>query len=65
MCAEREPAGCHRSFLADKLWSLEERVEVVHLVALSERRVHLPPATLRLDAERRLRYDVGAQALLF
>jgi hypothetical protein len=22
MCAERDPAGCHRSILADKLWSL-------------------------------------------
>lgn len=64
MCAERDPAGCHRSILADKLWSLGTGVEVVHLVAPDDSRVHRPPASLRLDPDRRLRYDVGTQAPL-
>jgi uncharacterized protein (DUF488 family) len=63
MCAEREPAGCHRSILADKLWS--GGVEVVHLVAIGEARVHTPTPGLRIDGERRLRYDLGTQAMLF
>ena len=67
MCAEREPGECHRSILADKLWSVG--VEVVHLVGLGEARVHQPPPTLRIEARvggtHHLRYDVGTQALLF
>jgi uncharacterized protein (DUF488 family) len=63
MCAERDPAGCHRSILADKLWSLGH--EVVHLVDPGEARVHVPPTCLRVDAAGGLRYDRGAQTQLF
>jgi uncharacterized protein (DUF488 family) len=66
MCAERDPAGCHRSILADKLWS--GGIEVVHLVGIGEARVHQPPPSLRVEARAgatHLRYDVGTQALLF
>ena len=63
MCAERDPAGCHRSILADKLWSLGH--EVVHLVDPGVERVHQPPPCLRVDASGSLRYDRGAQTQLF
>ena len=56
MCAERDPAHCHRSLLADHL-SVVHRVEVIHLVDTRSRHVHRARTELRLVDDRRLVYD--------
>ena len=50
MCAERDPARCHRSLLADYLTL--KGVQVVHLLALGERQDHLLSAALRRETDR-------------
>ena len=50
MCAERDPARCHRSLLADYLTL--KGMQVVHLMALGQRRDHLLSAALRRETDR-------------
>jgi uncharacterized protein (DUF488 family) len=61
MCAERLPARCHRSFIADSLVAAGERV--VHLIGAGTALEHAlhPAARLR---EGRLVYDGAAQGEL-
>jgi uncharacterized protein (DUF488 family) len=42
MCAESNPADCHRSFIAD--WLVAHGSHVMHLIDLGEQREH--PARL-------------------
>lgn len=54
LCAERDPAQCHRSLIAD--WLTLQGVGIVHLVAPGESREHLlSPQARRESAE--LVYD--------
>lgn len=54
LCAERDPAQCHRSLVAD--WLTLQGVHVVHLIAPGESREHLlSPQARRESAE--LVYD--------
>jgi uncharacterized protein (DUF488 family) len=58
LCAERDPAHCHRSFIADYLVAFGD--EVVHLVRPGERVVHTLRPEARVTGER-LIYDVTRQ----
>ena len=40
MCAESNPADCHRLFISD--WLVSRGHQVVHLLGLGERREHPP-----------------------
>ena len=57
MCAEREPAQCHRSLIAD--WLCVHGHEVMHLIEPGEARAHQLHPALRVH-EGRLRYDTRA-----
>lgn len=63
MCAERDPAQCHRSLIAD--WLVANGHEVVHLIESGESRTHvLHPAALSIDGT--LDYSAnGPQGSLF
>ena len=56
MCAERDPAHCHRSLLADHLL-IVHGVEVMHLVDAHVRYPHQVRPELRGPDDRRLVYD--------
>jgi uncharacterized protein (DUF488 family) len=58
LCAEREPAHCHRSFIADYLCAFGD--EVVHLVRPGERVAHALRPEARIEGER-LIYDAQCQ----
>jgi uncharacterized protein (DUF488 family) len=58
MCAEKNPADCHRSLIADYL-ALHD-VHVVHLLEVGQRESHRLHPALRRDG-RQLLYDLGAQ----
>lgn len=63
MCAEREPAQCHRSLIAD--WLVLQGAKVLHLLEPGEARLHLPHPALRPE-QGILRYaGGGAQRELF
>ncbi len=58
MCAEAQPAHCHRRFIADSLTS--QGWTVIHWLAPDEARVHALSPELRIvDGE--LRYDANSQ----
>jgi uncharacterized protein (DUF488 family) len=58
LCAEREPARCHRSFIADYLCAFGD--EVVHLVRPGERVAHHVRPEARVEGAT-LIYDVSVQ----
>ena len=58
LCAERDPAHCHRSFISDYLCAFGD--DVVHLVRPGERVVHALRAEVRIEGAR-LIYDAGSQ----
>lgn len=55
LCAERDPAQCHRSLIADAL-TLSHGVEVVHLLEPGRSRGHRVSAAARSD-QGRIVYD--------
>jgi uncharacterized protein (DUF488 family) len=57
MCAERDPAQCHRSLIAD--WLALHGARVVHLIAPGEAREHTLHPALRFE-HGVLRYTRGA-----
>jgi len=63
MCAERDPAQCHRSLIAD--WLVANGHRVVHLVEPGEVRVHFLHPSVRI-VDGTLDYaDKGPQGSLF
>ncbi len=59
MCAEHEPAHCHRWLLADRL-TLVDGLTVVHWWDRPDRyQCHSASASARHDADGHLRYDAG------
>lgn len=62
MCAEKNPAECHRSFIAD--WLAAHGVAVMHLIALGQAQPHRPSEAGRI-VNGRLIYDRQAQGALF
>jgi len=58
MCAETQPAHCHRSFIADAL--LRRGVPVMHLVTADDVRSHVLHGAARADADG-LVYDRSLQ----
>jgi uncharacterized protein (DUF488 family) len=58
MCAETQPAHCHRSFIADAL--LARGITVMHLVAADDVRPHVLHGAARLAADE-LVYDRAVQ----
>ncbi len=63
LCAEREPASCHRSLIAD--WLVSQGHRVVHLVAPRHSREHVLHASARLDGGRLCYLGGGLQRELF
>jgi uncharacterized protein (DUF488 family) len=61
MCAEREPAHCHRSYLADYLVGVRG-VEVIHIRDATESAAHVRNPLCRVDGSR-LVYDLGQREL--
>lgn len=62
MCAEKNPAECHRSFISD--WLVAHGVAVMHLIGPGQSQTHqLNPSARIIDA--RLIYDRLAQGALF
>ncbi len=59
MCAEREPAYCHRSFIADALQL--HGLRILHVHAADDIRQHGLRPEARLQAPNRIVYDVGVQ----
>lgn len=57
MCAERDPARCHRSLLAD--WMVVRGARIMHLLGTGETREHSPHPALRAE-QGVLRYSRGA-----
>jgi uncharacterized protein (DUF488 family) len=57
MCAERDPAQCHRSLISD--WIVLHGGRVIHLMGSDDMREHSPHPSLRFDRGV-LRYTVGA-----
>lgn len=62
MCAEKNPAECHRSFISD--WLVAHGVEVVHLVAPGHSQPHALNASARI-LDGQLIYDRRTQGDLF
>lgn len=63
MCAERDPAQCHRSLIAD--WLVANGHDVVHLVEPGETRAHVLHASARI-VDGTLSYaSEGPQGSLF
>jgi uncharacterized protein (DUF488 family) len=64
LCAERDPARCHRRLIADYL--VLQGLRVIHLLAPGERREHaLSPAARRESAELVYDREAGGQGVLF
>jgi uncharacterized protein (DUF488 family) len=63
LCAEREPAHCHRSLIAD--WLVARGYRVVHLIAPGRTREHALHAAARLDGGRLCYLGGGMQRELF
>ena len=63
LCAERDPARCHRSLIAD--WLVVQGHRVVHLVAAGRSREHALHGAARLDHGRLCYLDDGMQRELF
>lgn len=64
MCAERDPARCHRWLLADRL-TLVDGLRVVHWIDAPDHSYpHSASASARRDEEGQLRYDAGRTAEL-
>lgn len=63
LCAERDPARCHRSLIAD--WLVAQGHRVVHLIAAGRSREHMLHAAARLDSGRLYYLGGGAQRELF
>jgi len=64
MCAERDPAHCHRWLLADRLTRVDG-LQVVHWVDVPDHYYpHSASASVRRDATGHLRYDAGRTAEL-
>ena len=61
MCAEREPAHCHRSYLSDYLVGVRG-VEVIHIRDATETMPHARNPLCRVDGSR-LVYDLGQREL--
>ena len=61
MCAERDPAHCHRSYLADYLVGVRG-VEVIHIRDATETTAHVRSPLARVDGSR-LVYDLGQREL--
>lgn len=57
MCAERDPAQCHRSLIAD--WMVVRGAQVIHLIGPAEARRHSLHPALRVE-QGALRYSRGA-----
>lgn len=62
MCAEADPAQCHRRFIADALAA--RGVDVVHIGPTGTLSPHAPHPALRIDGDT-LRYDRHSQGGLF
>jgi uncharacterized protein (DUF488 family) len=60
MCAEAQPAECHRNLLADAL--VRDGFQVTHVLGSGRTRDHVLSPLVRLDG-RRLVYDVGVLSL--
>lgn len=52
MCAESDPARCHRSLIAD--WLVAHGHAAVHLLDAGEQRAHAPHPQLRIEGSRLL-----------
>ena len=64
LCAERDPARCHRRLIADYL--VLQGLRVIHLLAPGERREHaLSPAARRESVELVYDREAGGQGVLF
>ncbi len=63
LCAERDPARCHRSLVAD--WLVAQGHRVVHLLAPGRSRDHVLHPAARLDSGRLCYLDDGMQRELF
>lgn len=63
MCAEREPAQCHRALIAD--WLLTHGHRVVHLLDGGARREHVLHPAVRVEGELLHYADRSAQGELF
>jgi uncharacterized protein (DUF488 family) len=61
MCAERQPAACHRCLIAGYLYVCQQ--PVYHITDRAEAVCHKPHVSLRVDAEQ-LIYDTGSQQSL-
>ena len=61
MCAERDPAHCHRSYLSDFLVGVRG-VEVIHVRDATETTAHARNPLSRVDGSR-LVYDLGQREL--
>ena len=59
MCAETDPAHCHRSFIADAL--LARGIEVLHLMAPQDVRAHALREGARLAPGGQIVYDACVQ----
>jgi uncharacterized protein (DUF488 family) len=59
MCAETNPAHCHRSFIADAL--LARRIEVLHLMGREDVRTHTLREGARLAKGGDVVYDACVQ----
>lgn len=57
MCAERDPAQCHRSLIAD--WMVVQGARVIHLIGPAEAREHSLHPALRVE-HGVMRYSRGA-----
>lgn len=64
LCAERDPAACHRALIADYL-VLVHGVEVVHWLEPDDARPHVPDPAVQRAADGGLRYDRGHTASLW
>lgn len=63
LCAERDPARCHRALIAD--WLVAQGHRVVHLIAAGRSREHMLHAAARLDSGRLCYLGGGVQRQLF
>lgn len=64
LCAERDPAACHRALIADYL-VLVHGVEVVHWLEPDDARPHVPDPAVQRAADGGLRYARGHTASLW
>ena len=62
MCAETDPAHCHRSFIADAL--MARGIDVLHLMGPHDVRAHRLREGARLDQSGQLVYDACMQLTL-